>query len=58
LHNYNISVLDIIAGKMEGAKSEPNLGVIKPQTIDENDEDNFEENKENFAPDIEDRNIK
>lgn len=43
---------------MEGAKSEPNLGVIKPQTIDENDEDNFEENKENFAPDIEDRNIK
>lgn len=51
--------LDIIAGKMEGAKSEPNLGVVK-QTIDDSSEDNFEENKENFAPDIEleDRNIK
>ncbi|XP_025419095.1 uncharacterized protein LOC112689542 isoform X2 [Sipha flava] len=48
---------DIIAEKMEGAKSEPNLGIIKKSNHD--NDDDFENNKENFAPDdqFDDKNI-
>lgn len=50
-------VLDYVE-KMEGAKSEPNLGIVKKSTV--NDHDIPEENKENFSPDdqFDDRNIK
>ncbi|KAL4113167.1 hypothetical protein QTP88_016840 [Uroleucon formosanum] len=43
--------------KMEGAKSEPNLGIVKKSTV--TDHDIPEENKENFSPDdqFDDRNI-
>jgi len=43
---------------MEGAKSEPNLGIVKKSTV--NDNDVLEENKENCSPDdhFDDRNIK
>lgn len=34
---------------MESAKSEPNLEII--ENTSNNDNDDFEENKENFAPD-------
>lgn len=48
----------MIAEKMESAKSEPNLEIIREFGRD--NEDNSEENKENFAPDDEfdDKNIK
>lgn len=43
---------------MESAKSEPDLGFIKKTSITDNEND-FEENKENFAPDqFDDNNIK
>jgi len=43
---------------MEGAKSEPNLGIVKKSTMDGNDV--LDENKENFSPDdqFDDQNIK
>lgn len=44
---------------MQGAKSEPNLGIILKQGSVNNGEEYFEENKENFAPDqFDDHNIK
>jgi len=44
--------------KLESAKSEPNLGIIKIPTVNGNDV--LEENKENFSPDdqFDDQNIK
>lgn len=52
---FIIFLLDIIAEKMEGATSEPNLGIIK-----NDNNDDFENNKENVAPDdqFDDKNIK
>ncbi|CAH1707972.1 uncharacterized protein LOC114131203 isoform X3 [Aphis gossypii] len=46
-----------IVEKMESAKSEPNLGIVKKSTV--NDHDVLEENKENFSPDdqFDDQNI-
>jgi len=43
---------------MESAKSEPNLGIVKRSSMDDNDL--LEENKENFSPDdqFDDQNIK
>lgn len=51
-------LLDIIE-KMEGAKSEPNLGIIIKKELLNDDTEDYEENKENFAPDDQfEQNIK
>lgn len=44
---------------MEGAKSEPDLGIANTESLN-GDEEYLEENKENFAPDdqFDDKNIK
>lgn len=44
---------------MESAKSEPNLGFVKQPSMSDTEED-FEENKENFAPNngFDEHNIK
>ncbi|VVC29847.1 Hypothetical protein CINCED_3A006199 [Cinara cedri] len=48
---------DMISEKMEGAKSEPNLGIVIKESVNDYEEDP-EENKENFAPDeFNDKNI-
>jgi len=48
----------MIAERMENAKSEPNLGILKQESNNGYDDD-IEENKENFAPDkFDDQNIK
>lgn len=49
-HNY-FFLLDIIEQKMQGAKSEPNLGIIVKQGSVTDSQDDLEENKENFEPD-------
>lgn len=48
-----------MAEKMKGAKSEPDLMVIKQDSANSRDE-NYEENKENFAPcdQFDDNNLK
>lgn len=44
---------------MQGAKSEPNLGIIVKQGSVNNGEEYLDENKENFAPDqFDDHSIK
>lgn len=52
-------LLDVIVEKLQNAKSEPNLGIVKQESND-GGEDGFEENKENLTPDddFDDRNIK
>lgn len=48
----------MIAEKMEGSRSEPNLEIITKEPVIDFEE-NSEENKENFAPDeFDDKNIK